>query len=70
MTVAELLRDMRAEHAARVTYDRAVERHFVVAHKLAKTDPDAAERIARGAVALRMDAGFELSSKPGRCVNG
>ena len=59
-SAVDLLRDMRAEHAARVTYDKAVERHFALAFKLARTDPRAAERIARGAVALRMDARCEL----------
>jgi hypothetical protein len=60
VTVADLLRDMRAEHAARMTYQRAVERHFSDAERLAKTDPKAAERIAWGAVALRIDARMEL----------
>lgn len=60
MTVTELLRDMRAEHAARITYARAVTRHFIEAERLAKSDPEAAVRIARGAVALRMDAKYEL----------
>lgn len=57
------IRDMKAEHAARVTYDRAVERHFAQAYRLARTDPAAAERIARGAVALRMDARYELEAR-------
>lgn len=60
MTAAELLRDMRAEYHARITYDRAVERHFMTAMRLEKSDPKAALRIARGAVALRLDARYEL----------
>ena len=61
MTPVDLLRDMRAAYEARRTYDKAVERHFVNAHRLVQQGkPDAAERIAKGAVALRMDAHYEL----------
>lgn len=63
--VAQLLRDQRAAYEARRTYDRAVERHFVAAHRLLEAgQPDAAERIAKGAVALRMDAHYELRDRP------
>lgn len=61
MTPSELVLDQRATHAARTQYARAVERHFDTAHRLVcEGNPDAAERIAKGAVALRMDARYEL----------
>ena len=62
MTVTELLRDMRAEHSARITYARAVTRHFIEAERLAKSDPRKSLDVARAAVALRMDARYELRS--------
>ena len=53
--------DTRALREARRQYDRAVERHFVAAHRLViEGKPDEAERIAKAACALRMDAHFEL----------
>ena len=61
MTVAELLRRPNAEYEAAKQYARAVERHFDLAQRLiVEGQPDAAERIAKGAAALRMDARFEL----------
>lgn len=66
MTVTEMLRrqsrDRRAITEARRQYDRAVERHFADAHWLVtKGWPDQAEHIAKAAVALRMDAHYELA---------
>jgi hypothetical protein len=64
VTPIELLRDVRAAYEARRTYDRAVERHFVMAHRLVQAgEPERAERIAKGAVALRMDAHYELAER-------
>lgn len=66
MTIAELFgRDERALYEAQRMYDRAVEHHFIEAHRLViEGKPDAAERIAKGAVALRQDAHFELRAEP------
>jgi hypothetical protein len=64
MTVNAMLRDLRALREARRIYDRAVERHFVQAHRLvAEGKPDAAERVAKGAAALRVDAHCELAER-------
>lgn len=59
MSIAELA-DV-AKHEAGRQYAQAVERHFDEAHRLLiEGKPDEAERIAKGAAALRMDARFEL----------
>jgi hypothetical protein len=56
-----ILRRPPAEYEAARQYGRAVERHFAAAQRLlAEGDPDAAERIAKGAAALRIDARYEL----------
>lgn len=61
MTVVELFRRPNAEYEAARQYARAVERHFDEAQRLIREGkPDAAERIAKGAAALRMDARYEL----------
>lgn len=61
MTVADLLRRPDARLEAGRQYARAVKRHFRDAERLLRwNQPDAAERIAKGAAALRMDARMEL----------
>lgn len=63
LAVAELLRRPTADEAAAYQYARAVERHFAAAHRLVRAGkPAAAERIARGAAALRTEARYELRS--------
>lgn len=63
MTPAELLQRPNAEYEAARQYAQAVERHFDEAQRLvAEGKPDAAERIAKGAVELRMLARYELRS--------
>jgi hypothetical protein len=61
VTVTDMLHRPSAEYEAAKQYARAVERHFDTAHRLVcEGKPDAAERIAKGAAALRMDARYEL----------
>lgn len=62
MTADELaaLSDL-AKHEAGRQYAQAVERHFDHAHRLlVEGKPDEAERIAKGAAILRLDARGEL----------
>jgi hypothetical protein len=60
-TVLEIMRRPPAEVEAARQYARAVERHFAEAERLViEGKPEAAERIAKGAVALRMDARYEV----------
>jgi hypothetical protein len=59
--VSDLIRRPPAEYEAARQYAQAVERHFDHAHRLViEGKVDEAERIARGAVALRMDARYEV----------
>ena len=61
MTPVELIRDLRAEYEARRQYDRAVERHFIEAHRLViEGKPDRAEAVAKAAAILRLDAHDEV----------
>jgi hypothetical protein len=61
VTVTDMLHRPNAEYEAAKQYARAVERHFDEAQRLVtEGKPDAAERIAKAAVALRMDAHYEL----------
>lgn len=53
----------RARYEARRQYDRAVERHFVAAHKaVVEGKPTLAELYAEGAAALRTCAHQELKA--------
>lgn len=61
LTVDDLIRRPTADEEAARQYAKAVERHFDDANWLLRNgQPDAAERIAKGAAALRMDARFEV----------
>lgn len=61
MTIPELLARPVAEEEAARQYARAVEHHFDTANRLvAAGKPDAAEDVARAAVAPRIDARYEL----------
>ena len=68
MTPVELIRDLRAEYEARRQYDRAVERHFIEAHRLViEGKPDRAEAVAKAAAILRERPGVP---KVARCPQG
>lgn len=57
---ADLLDDEPAVEASR-TYDRAIEQHFELAHRLlAEGKPDEAEKVAKGAALLRRFAVSEV----------
>ncbi len=57
----DLIRRPDAREEAGRQYARAVERHFNRAERLLRwNQTEAADRVAKGAVALRMDARFEL----------
>lgn len=61
MTVLEIMHRPSVEYEAARQYARAVERHFDDAQRLVREGkPDAAERIAKGAVILRDLARYEL----------
>lgn len=60
-TVLEIMRRRPAEYEAGRQYARAIEKHFDEAERLLREGkPDAAERIAKGAAILRIDARYEL----------